>query len=120
MDETGTTQSGFLHIFGDRPPLISIPEVSGGKPVPGGPEVEFSLEPQLLDCGLDPGHVETAVVGPGLVRDIHVYLEVETYSVPYTVTAESSFSGKTRSFSGLLVSKLPRGCLVLPLEPSAP
>lgn len=120
MDETGTTQSDFLHIFGDRPPLISIPEVSGGQPVPGGPEVEFSLEPQLLDCGLDPGHVETAVVGPGLVRDIHVYLEVETFSVPYTVTAKSPFSGKTRSFSGLLVSTLPRGCLVLPLEPSAP
>lgn len=120
MDETGTTQSDFLHIFGDRPPLISIPEVSGGQPVSGGPEVEFSLEPQLLDCGLDPEHVETAVVGPGLVRDIHVYLEVETFSVPYTVTAKSPFSGKTHSFSGLLVSTLPRGCLVLPLEPSAP
>lgn len=115
-DKSGSSEYDFKLWFGEPLPKVRIPDVSDGKPVPQGPEVEFGSGPQKLGCGLDPGHIETVEIGAGLVREVHVYLITEEYRVPYTIHATNPFNGRVKTSSGTLSSTRPYDCFVIALE----
>lgn len=116
----GHDESDFRRWFGEPLPGITIPDIRDGKPVPDGPEVQFGIQQQRLDCGLDPEYSESVEIPAGLVREVHVYLETEEYSVPYSIHAVNPFNGREMTFSGELRSSRPYGCLIIPLEPAEP
>lgn len=101
-------------IFGQSVPEVPVPDCSEGKPYIGDTETEFKPFRQDLPVGEDMKNIsEEVTVDAYQSKRIRVFVDIEEYSVPYTLYLSNPGTGRSRVYTGVLESDRPYGYFIL-------
>lgn len=103
-----------FRIFGGTVPQVPVPDCLEGKPYIGDTEAEFRPRRQHLPLGEDMKNIsEEVTVDADQSKRIRVFVDIEEYSVPYTLYLSNPGTGRTRTYTGTLTSDRPYGYFII-------